>query len=172
MGPATDHLAELAQALRDEERARDEVRAVLNRQADLLRLLRSEGMTLPEVAHRVVRARGLVLPIAERLRLAERLRKRVSRRTTRPPNLAGSHGPAPSSIAPSDRALTPDHEEIDMPRIVKRTTVTEEYLDRDKLPEDEDQEVEGEEDLDEHDGEAETEEEPEDATPRKRRRRR
>ena len=138
MGPAADHLTELAQALLDEERARDEVRAVLNRQADLLRLLRSEGMTLPEVAHRVVRARGLVLPIAERLRLAERLRKRVSRRTTRPPNLAGSHGLPPTSIAPSDRALTPDHQESNMAKLVKRT-ITEEFIESKKPDEDQDE---------------------------------
>jgi len=167
---AADHLADLVQALLAEEKARGEVRAAVHRQAVALGELRRRGQPTSVVAHRVATARGLILALPDRLRLAARLRKRAWRGTRCPREVVTSHGPAPSSIAPSDRALTPDHQEIDMPSIVKRTMVTEEYLDRDKLTEDEDQEVEGEEDLDEHDGEVE--EEPEDATPRKRRRRR
>ena len=167
---AADHLADLVQALLAEEKARGEVRAAVHRQAVALGELRRRGQPTSVVAHRVATARGLILALPDRLRLAARLRKRAWRGTRWPREVVTSHGPAPSSIAPSDRALTPDHQEIDMPSIVKRTMVTEEYLDRDKLTEDEDQEVEGEEDLDEHDGEVE--EEPEDATPRKRRRRR
>ena len=170
---AADHLADLVQALLAEEKARGEVRAAVHRQAVALGELRRRGQPTSVVAHRVATARGLILALPDRLRLAARLRKRAWRGTRCPREVVTSHGPAPSSIAPSDRALTPDHQEIDMPSIVKRTTVTEEYLDRDKLTEDEDQDVENEEDVDEDDDEAEDEEQPEvDATPRRRRRRR
>ncbi len=80
MGTCGDDLiADLVQALLDEEAARGSAREARARQAELLRALRAEGIRLGVVAHRVARARGMVLPVGERLRLAERLRKRASR---------------------------------------------------------------------------------------------
>lgn len=76
---ADDLIADLVLALADEEGARCSLRAARIRQAELLRALRAEGIRLGVVAHRVARARGMVLPVGERLRLAERLRKRASR---------------------------------------------------------------------------------------------
>jgi len=74
-----DLIADLVQALLDEETAHGTVREARSRQAELLRALRTAGVRLGVVAHRVARARGTVLPVEERLRLAERLRKRASR---------------------------------------------------------------------------------------------
>jgi hypothetical protein len=168
MERAADLVADLARALLDEEHARAELRATLDRQADLLHQLRAEGLTLPVVAGRVLRCRGLVLPITQRLKVAERLRKRAARRTTRPLDLVGAHGLDPTPASLCGRAITPEEQEVDMARIVKKTTtVTTEYVEPEEP--DEDQEVEtdeAEEEPVEDEGEAEGS-----AKPRRRRRR-
>jgi hypothetical protein len=164
---AADHLADLFQALLAEEKARDEVRAAVHRQAVALRELRRLGLPPSVVAQKVATARGLVLGLPDRLRLAERLRKRRWRGTRCPSEVVLSHGPPPSSITPLDRASPPDHQEATMAKLVKRT-ITEEFIETKKPDEDEDQEVE--EDVDESD---DVEEEPEgDAEPPRKRRRR
>jgi len=168
MSAAADHLAQLAQALLDEERARAEVRSAVHRQAVALRELRALGLPASTVAYRVAHARGLVLALPDRLRLAARLRKRAWRGTRCPDEVALSHGPALRTAPPCDRALPPESQENEMPRVVKRTTVTEEFLDPESTDEEQD---EVEEDVDEAE---DAEEEPESAapTPRRRRRRR
>jgi hypothetical protein len=79
LAPTDDPIADLVLALSDEEAARASVRDARARQADALIALRAAGLSIRAVAHRVARARGLTLPIGERLRFAERLRKRASR---------------------------------------------------------------------------------------------
>ena len=102
MAPGADRLGNLVQALLDEERARGEVRAALNRQVNLLRQLRAEGLPLTLVAYRVSRARGLALSVADRIRLGERLRKRASRRTCCPLDSAATDGQAASTTSRSE----------------------------------------------------------------------
>jgi hypothetical protein len=90
-GRATDDMiADLVLALADEENARGSAREARARQAEALRALRAAGLRHGEIAHRVVRARGAVLPMEERLKLAERLRKRASR--AQDPGRVGDHG--------------------------------------------------------------------------------
>jgi hypothetical protein len=74
-----DLIAELVQALLDEEAARDRAGEARTKQAELLRSLRERGLRFTSVAHRVSRARGWLLTTAERVRLADRLRKRRER---------------------------------------------------------------------------------------------
>lgn len=74
-----DMIAELVLALLDEESAREKAGDARAKQAELLRSLRDHGLRLTAVAHRVSRARGWLLPVADRIRLAERLRKRAAR---------------------------------------------------------------------------------------------
>jgi hypothetical protein len=76
---ADDLIAELVQALLDEEAARGRAGDARARQAELLSNLRQQGLRLTAVAHRVSRLRGWVLSIPDRIRLAERLRKRATR---------------------------------------------------------------------------------------------
>jgi hypothetical protein len=166
--PAPDHpghrelIAALVEALRDEERARREFRASLRRQAALLGQLSSLGLPTSTVVHRVARAQGLTLGLRERLRLAERFRKRRWRGTRCPADLGAAHGQSPSAASRSDWAIAPTDKESIMPKLVKRTTVTE----TEEFKEVED----GEEHEDEAD-EGEEEEEHEESTPARRRRR-
>ncbi len=153
--PADDLIADLVQALLDEERARREVRAALRRQAELLHALRSEGFPATLVAHRVTSARGAVLPVRERLRVAQRLRKRALRETSRPAILAGAHGLTTVATSPSERALMPLHQESNMAAKLIKRVITEEFVEAD-----EDQEALDAEDVDEsedHDDEADDE---------------
>lgn len=76
---ADDLIADLVLALDDEKEARCSLRTAQGRQAELLRALRSAGLRFQVIVHRVARARGIVLPLDEKLRFAERLRKRASR---------------------------------------------------------------------------------------------
>jgi len=165
---ATDHLADLVQALLAEEKARGEVREAVHRQALALRELRQLGMPASTVAHRVAHARGLVLALPDRLRLAERLRKRRWRGTRCPDEVVVSHGPGVVAAPPCDRALQPEHQESNMGKLVKKTVTVEEYLDPES-PDDEQDEVE--EDVDEAE-DVEEESASSEPTPRRRRRRR
>jgi hypothetical protein len=76
---ADDLIADLALALADEEEARCSLRTAQARQAELLRALRTASVSFGVIAHRVTRAQGAALPVSDRLRLAERLRKRAAR---------------------------------------------------------------------------------------------
>jgi len=144
--PAADLLAALAEALLDEERARGQVRSALARQADILRQLRVLGLPDSTVAHRVASAQGITLPLAERLRMAERLRKRRSRRTGRPVDLAGADGLTPSATSSLSWAITPPQQEEAMAKLVKRT-ITEEYVEeKDQDPDEVEEGAEEEED--------------------------
>ncbi len=127
----------LVAALFGEEEARRAVGDALREQARLLRELRAVGLPASRVAQRVALARGLVLPIEDRLRLAERLRKRAWRGTRRPADLALPHGQTASADSRSERAIMPVHGETTMPeRLIKRV-ITEEYVS------DEDEDLEG-----------------------------
>jgi len=94
-------LEALASALLDEERARAAVREARVRQASALRQLQADGMTWSVIAHRVSRTQGRVLPVHERLRLAERLRKRACARKLVPADLAAAPGATASAKLPS-----------------------------------------------------------------------
>jgi hypothetical protein len=144
--PGADLVSGLFQAMLDEERARAELRVALSRQAALLRELRTSGLPLTVVAQRIARARGVVMPIGERLRLAERLRKRVARRTTCPANNVAPHGQAASPTSRLDRVLPPNEKEMVMPKIVKRTVVEEFVDDAEDSERQEDEQGEAEDD--------------------------
>jgi hypothetical protein len=150
---ATALVDRLVAALLDEEQGRRAVHEALTEQGSLLRELRAAGVPATRVAHRILAARGVALPVRDRLRLAERLRKRAWR-TLRPVDLAASHGQPRLAGPRSDRALTPGKEDVMAGKIVKRTTTTVEEF------EDEDGDEEVEEDGDEVEEEAEAEDEP------------
>ena len=151
--PAALLLDRLVQALLDEERARNAVHGAIHKQAELLRALRRAGLSTSAVAHRVALARGAVLPVKARQRLAASLRQRMSRVTRRHGNLAVPHGHAPSPDPGSGRAILPINDlESKMAKLVKRT-VTEEFIEKR-----EDEELEDGEELDD-DAEVDNEEE-------------
>ncbi len=149
-----DLIADLVQALRAEESAREELRSARRRQAAALRELRALGIPSSRVAHRVAAARGLVLAFDERHRLAERLRKRRWRGTRCPDDLVSSHGQSSSAASRLDRALPPIDKESIMPTLVKRTTVTEteEFVeDPESTPEEDESDEEESEEAEEPD---------------------
>jgi hypothetical protein len=159
----TGTLEKLADALRAEDQARGSIRDARRRQADAFRELQRAGMPGTTVALRVARLLGRTVSISERRRLAELLRKRADRtRTSCPADLAVSHGLSGAKHSPCDRAISPDHTESDMARLVKRV-VTEEYLEK---REDEDLELE---DLELGDEEVDDEHDEEGPAPRRRR---
>jgi len=125
-------LDSLAHALLDEVRARGEVRAALARQAQFLRQLRDLGLPATRVAQRVAASRGVALGLADRLRLARRLRKRAERETSRRADLAGAHGRSGAAASPWIQAMSADQKEDPMPQLVKRTVTVEEYLEEEK----------------------------------------
>jgi hypothetical protein len=134
-------LDSLAHALLDEERARAMVRDARRRQAGLLQQLRRLGQPATRVAHALGAARGEALSVADRQRVARRLRKRAARETARLADLPSTHGHLTPPAPPSDRALPPTSKERDMQKLVKRTTV-EEYVESDDLYEgDEDEDI-------------------------------
>ncbi len=145
----TGLIAELVGALIAEERARQAVRAALREQGRLLHSLRAAGLPAGAVAHRVAAVRGIALPVRDRLRLAERLRKRAWRGTHRPVDLTGAHGQPSAADPRSDRAITPRREDPMAGKIVRKTTTTvEEFTekaDEEGQDEAEDDETEAEE---------------------------
>lgn len=147
-------LDDLAQALLDEEQARAEVRAALARQADLLGQLRGAGLPATRVAHRLAASRGVALGLADRLRLARRLRKRAERETSRRADLAGAHGLSGSATSPWEQAMSANQKEDPMPQLVKRTVTVEEYLEEERT------DLEGVEEDDEDEGEEGEKDEP------------
>lgn len=153
MPVAADLVADLARVLLDEERARAGIREALRRQADLLRQLRVLGVTVTSVAHRLAVARGEALPVAGRLRLARRLRKRAERETARRLDLAQAVGLITPATPPSGWAITPVQKEDHMPQILKRTVTVEEFVDADIEEKDEDQEEQESEESDDADEE-------------------
>ena len=154
-------LADLLVALRDEDSARAALRDALHRQAVALWELRRAGMVTSTIAAKVAKARGETLDLRHRLKLAERLRKRAWRGTHRPVDHAVADGQSPIRTPPSDRAMVPINEEQIMPKLVKKTTVTEEYVEPDDNDEIEDAEA---------DVEDEAEESEEEPAPTRRRR--
>ena len=140
---ATALVDRLVLALRAEEQTRSALRDALREQGRILRELRATGLPATTVAHRIAAARGIALPVHDRLRLAERLRKRAWRGTHRPVDLAGPHGQPSATDPRSDRAITPDHKESNVGKLIKRT-ITEEYLEDDEGDEEE-QEAEDDE---------------------------
>jgi hypothetical protein len=137
-------LEQLVRSLLTEEQTRSALRNALREQGRILRELRATGLPTTTVAHRISAARGIVLPVRDRLRLAERLRKRAWRGTHRPVDLASAHGQVLTVDPRSDRALTPDHEESNMGKLIKRT-ITEEYLEDEEGDEEEQDEAEDDE---------------------------
>lgn len=169
MGPQ-DLIAGLWQALQAEDSAAAAARAARGTQAKLLGELRALGVPTTRAVHRLAALGHLALPVGERLRLAERLRKRARRGTGRPELPLGAHGVAePAALPSSERAPPPDTKESDMGKLFKRTTVTEEWV-QPKMVDDDalaaaDEESE-DDDLDEELDE-ETDEDDEEAPPKR-----
>jgi hypothetical protein len=153
-------LQALAAAMRAEEEARTAVRHAMADQARLLAQLRILGVPATAVAHRLGTARGVALPIQERLRLARRMRKRAQRETRRRAELGRLPGsPAVAGSPSSRRALMPVNQEGNaMAKLVKRV-ITEEYIDNRDLGDlDEDREEEAD-DQEGEDGDSDEERE-------------
>ncbi|MFT3912928.1 MAG: hypothetical protein QM704_02235 [Anaeromyxobacteraceae bacterium] len=126
------------------EVAKNNLRLAISEQARLVAQLMASGLTSAQVAHRAAAAAGRVQDIGGRLRLAARLRKRVSRFVTR------GHGvlvppPGPETVA----SVRSDGKEATM-AIVHRKTVVE-WIEDPELDSLEDVE----EDTDDEDGEDE-----------------
>lgn len=154
-------LQALAAAMRAEEDARSAVRSAMADQARLLAELRELGLPTTRVVHRVAADRGLILPVADRLRFAECLRRRAQRTTERRADSSAPHRHHGIASSSSPRAMEPSTEGDAMPRIIKRTTTTVEELLDDKnlagLDDAEDDDPEAED----GGGEDESEEQPE-----------
>lgn len=168
---AADLVSRLMEALRAEDAAAEAARRARAAQAGLLCALRKLGVPTTRAVHRLASLGQLALPIGERLRLAERLRKRARRGTGRPGFPLGAHGVAEATSLPSsERAPLPDTEENTMGKLFKRTTITEEWV-QPKMADEEDLEAaadeeSGEDDLDEELDE-ETDEDDEEAPPKR-----
>lgn len=159
-------LQALAAAMRAEEDARSAVRSAMADQARLLAELRELGLPTTRVVHRVAADRGLILPVADRLRFAECLRRRAQRTTERRADSSAPHRHHGIASSSSPWAMEPSTEGDAMPRILKRTTTTvEELLDDKNL-----NGLEDGEEADEPDEEDGSEEESEDLRERRRRR--
>lgn len=121
-------LADLAEAVAAEVRARAEVRGATERVTTLVRALQSRGVPSSRIAARVARTKGEPLDLAARKRIASALRQRTSRATRCHEKLSAT----PSVSRPVELLITSEKEATDMPnkpQVIKRTTVTEEYLD-------------------------------------------
>ncbi len=135
-----DRLADLEAAILAEEAARKALRAASEHVAELVRALQSEGVPSATLAGRVARVYGVQPTVAARQRIASRLRKRVSRVTHRHGFFNTAHSDNESSGVPCDGT------EASMGKLVKRTVVTEEFVESA-----EDSDVEAEEESDESD---------------------
>jgi len=142
----------LHKALCEEEQARQLIREAQVHQAEALRLLRELGVPYSIVAVRVARLRGSTLHLDKRLRLDAVLRQRLSRVTKRHGILRAASGADQAPQLGSLWAITPDHGESNMARLVKRV-VTEEYIEK-REDEDDGEELE----LGEHEEEDEVDE--------------
>jgi len=149
-----DLVADLAAAQDDERQGRAQIRAAIRRQAELLRQLQAAGLPVTWVVHRLGAARGEALSPRDRQRIACRLRKRAERETQRRVDLSGSYGLQSVATPSSDRVLPPTDEESIMPKLVKRTVVTE--TEEFEAEEEEQDEVESEDEVAEEE-DAETE---------------
>lgn len=168
---AADLVSRLMEALQAEDAASEAARRARAAQAGLLAALRRLGVPTTRAVHRLAALGQLALPVGERLRLAERLRKRARRGTGRPGLPLGAHGVAEAASLPSsERAPQPDTEENTMGKLFKRTTVTEEWV-QPKMEDEEDLEAAAEEASDEDDldeePDGETDEDDEEAPPKR-----
>lgn len=125
----TELIAALWRALQEEDAATSVASAARTSQARLLGELRLAGVPTTRAVHGLAALWKMTLSIRDRLRLAERLRKRARRGTSRPALPFASHGVVATSGLPlSERALPPGTEESDMGKLFKRTTITEEWV--------------------------------------------
>ncbi len=173
---STEALAAARAALRDEEHARAQAAQArqaldraLERQVGAIRALQAAGVPTTVAAVRVARLMGEPMVMKHRLRLAARLRKRVSRVTRRHEKLAVPLATAPPS------SIASDIEEEPMPRITRRK-VTEEWVEEAKPGEDladDVDDVDDDEDVDEEEQDADEgeEEKPEKPAAKRRKRR-
>lgn len=123
-----DPVTTLWAALRAEDDALAAAAQARAQQAQLLHELREGGLPTTHVAHRLATYWGTPLSIRDRLRLAERLRKRARRGTRRPALLPAPHGlPAEAPIRSAEGAITPADQENAMGKLLKRVT-TEEWI--------------------------------------------
>jgi hypothetical protein len=145
--PPAQLVAEVAAAIEAERVAICALRVARGRVVEAMKALRVAGIPLTAAA--LPRALGLPPTIAARRRLAHRLRQRTYRVTHRDALLPDRSGPSP---APSLRSE--NKEEAIMTQLIRRKTVTEDYLTEDG------EEIDIEPDADEE-GDEETEEESE-----------
>jgi len=117
----SDRLAELEAAFRAERDARDRLREAMRAQGEILRDLRAGGVASTIIAVRVARILGLPLGVESRKRIAAMLRSRT-RRHSFLPRVDGDNESSGVPLA----VLA--GKEISMPKLLKRTVVTEEFV--------------------------------------------
>ena len=110
--------------------AREVHQRAMARTTEVAAELQAAGIPMTRIALVVAREIGLPASVAARRRLAARLRQRTARRrvTASHADHAGSppvacHGSLPSSMAVHER-------ESHMPKLIKKTTVTEEFVEQ------------------------------------------
>jgi hypothetical protein len=169
------HVAAIAKALRSERRARRVLDAASDRSGCAMRALVDLGLPGFQIAAKVARAMGETLTTKGKQRLAWKLRKRAraSRAGERVLEFeAAGHG------EPAASGASLPGKETHMPKLLKRTTVTEEYVEPEDLAHHEaeaandDVEADDDEVDDEDEGEEGDEDEDEDTAPARRARRR
>lgn len=147
-------LRELEEAVRAEHEARRAVSAATERVARAVRALQDRGVPSSVAACRVAHATGQVPGVELRRRIASRLRQLKSRVTRRRGFQA-----TPDSCLQLEPLGCARKEGTDMPgRVVKRTTVTEEFIENPKAA-NENEEIDQEDSDFGDDGDVEAEEE-------------
>jgi hypothetical protein len=154
-GPSIrEPLDNLRTALANADQARDALRRASDQEMVSLAALRGTGLSWWKIA-------TLLVPVGQRRGLARVLRQRYSQRRrvarddTKMPAAVANGGTAPGSSVPGRASST--SKEVHMPtaeRVLKRTTVTEEFLHADEADDDDDLDGDDpgeEEELDESD---------------------
>jgi hypothetical protein len=122
---ANEQLQRLVRALKLEERAKAALKAARRNKTDALAAFRQLKIPWPTVAMKAALALGRPLSPTARLAFADALRNVRARasRTHRPAYPQATHGTATASAASSATTT----KEADMAKLLKRTTITEEY---------------------------------------------
>ncbi len=118
-------LQDLDEAVLGEDRAKRTHRAAVERVVEVARTLQRGGWSFGRIARRVARALGLPASQSEFQRISAMLRKRLTRKDARHRNRA--HAANEASAAAVDLSSFRG-EKGTMAKLIKKTTVTEEFI--------------------------------------------
>ena len=154
-------IADFDAAATDEHRSRHVLSEAVERLVHLAQVLRAFGLSSGRLARRMALAIGVPDSPRLRRRLGDLLRKRLERADRRHSFQDWPRGETRSDGLPLERSAAERQKEVMNGTLVKKTTVTEEYIDAEDLDELEEEEGdENEGSLDGKDDEEENEKKP------------